>query len=113
MLVVDDEAHVRDFLRVVLEARGYSVATATDGRAALDKVRRDPPDLILLDLVMPTMDGWSFLATRRTLSAERRPPVVVMSAVGGRYMARELGASDFVAKPFDVDALLGKVAAAC
>ncbi len=113
VLVVDDEGDVRDFLRTVLEGEGYSVETANNGHEALDKVRRDPPDAIVLDILMPTMDGWGFLTARRTLSAECQCPVLAMSGAGGRYMARELGASDFVAKPFDRDTLLGKVVALC
>ncbi len=60
--------------------------------------------------MMPVVDGWSFLAARRTLSVECRCPVLVMSAVGGWNMARELGASGFLAKPFDVDVLLSTLA---
>ena len=113
VLVVDDDPAIRDFLSMALEGEGYAIETARNGREALDKIRRDPPDMILLDLVMPTMDGWCFLAMQRTASAGCRIPVLAMSAMGGRYMARELGATDFLAKPFDLDALLGKVAALC
>ena len=110
VLIVDDEPNIRGFLRMVLEDEGYTVETATNGQEALDKVRRCPPDAVLLDLMMPIVDGWSFLATRRTLATECRCPVLVMSAVGGWNMARELGASGFLAKPFDVDVLLTKLA---
>ena len=113
VLVVDDDHAIREFLTMALEDEGYRVKTAASGREALDEVRRDPPDVILLDLVMPTTDGWSFLVTRRTSSAECHTPVLAMSAMGGRYMARELGARDFLAKPLDLDALLGKVASLC
>ena len=113
VLVVDDDPAIRDFLSLALEDEGYSVQTATNGQEALDKVRRDPPDAILLDLMMPTMDGWCFLTARRTLSARCQVPVLVMSAAGGSHMARELGAGGFLAKPFDLDAMLGKVAALC
>ncbi len=113
VLVVDDDPAIRDFLSAALKAKGYRVECAWNGREALAKVRRDPPDAILLDLKMPVMDGWCFLKDRGTLSAACRCPVLVMSAAGGRHMARELGAKDFLAKPFDLDALLGKVAAVC
>ncbi len=111
--MVDDEGDIREFLRQALEDEGYGVETARDGHEALDKVRRDPPSAVLLDLMMPIMDGWGFLAARSTLSAKFQCPVLVMSAVGGRSMARQLGARDFIAKPFDLDTLLGKVAALC
>ncbi len=109
VLIVDDEPNIRSFLAMVLEDEGYSVETASDGSEALDKVRRCRPDAVVLDLLMPVMDGWGFLTARRTLSAECRCPVLVMSAVGGWSMARELGASGFLAKPFDVDVLLDTV----
>ena len=110
VLIVDDEPNIRGFLRLALEDEGYRVETATNGQEALDRVRRSPPDAVLLDLMMPVVDGWSFLAARRTLSAECRCPVLVMSAVGGWNMARELGASGFLAKPFDVDVLIAALA---
>jgi len=105
VLVVDNDPAVRHLVTTALEGRGHKVRTATNGREALDKVRLDPPDAILLDLMTPTTDGWSFLATQRMSSAEGRTPVLVMSAVGGRYLARELGARGFLAKPFDLEAL--------
>ena len=110
ILVVEDEPHIRGFIALALEDEGYSVQTATNGQEALDKVRRNPPDAILLDLLMPVMDGWSFLTVRRTLAAQYRCPVLVMSAVGGWNMARELGATGFLAKPFDLDSLLSRLA---
>ena len=113
VLVVDDDPDIREFLSLALESEGYRVDCARNGQEALDKVRRCPPNAILLDIMMPVMDGWCFLKNRRTLSAECRCPVLVMSAAGGSCMARQLGASDFLAKPFDLDSLLGKVAALC
>ena len=113
VLVVDDDPAIRELLSMALEGDGYRVVCARNGRDALAKVRRDPPDAILLDIMMPTMDGWCFLKEHRTLSAECRAPVLVMTAVGGSCMARQLGARDFLAKPFDLDILLGKVAALC
>ena len=110
LLVVVDEPSMRAFLRLSLEDEGYRVETASDGREALAKVQRHPPDAVLLDLMMPIMDGWGFLAAQRMLSAECRCPVVVMSAVGGSHMAREHGASGFLAKPFDIDELLATLA---
>lgn len=113
VLVVDDDPAIREFLSMALEDEGYRVQTAVNGREALDKVRRDPPDVVLLDLEMPRTDGWSFLTSRRTASSACHTPVLAMSAMGGRCMARQLGARDFLAKPLDLDALLGKVAALC
>ena len=113
ILVVEDDDDIREFVRAALEDQGYVIKTATNGQAALDKVRRCPPDAILLDIMMPRLDGWCFLKAYRTLSAQYRAPILVISAAGGWSMARELGAADFLAKPFGLDALLGKVAALC
>ncbi len=113
VLVVDDDPAIRDLLSMALEGEGYHVECARNGHDALDKVRRNPPNAILLDIMMPTMDGWCFLRAHHTLAAQCRAPVLVMTAAGGRRMARELGAADFLPKPFDLDTLLGKVAALC
>lgn len=112
VLVVDDEPQVVWMLRFSLEAEGYQTFTAGDGRDALDQIRRNRPKVVLLDIMMPVMDGWSVLEELRTLPAEERPRVVVVSArasVRDREKAVELGADAFVSKPFNVDDLLGVV----
>jgi two-component system alkaline phosphatase synthesis response regulator PhoP len=112
VLVVDDEPQVVWMLRFSLEAEGYQTFSAGDGRDALDQIRRNRPKVVLLDIMMPVMDGWSVLEELRTLPAEERPRVVVVSArasVRDREKAVELGADAFVSKPFNVDDLLGVV----
>ncbi|HEX5949571.1 MAG TPA: response regulator [Actinomycetota bacterium] len=112
VLVVDDEPQVVWMLRFSLEAEGYQTISAADGRDALEQIRRNRPKVVLLDIMMPVMDGWSVLEELRTLPAEERPRVVVVSArasVRDRDKAVELGADAFVAKPFNVDDLLGVV----
>jgi CheY-like chemotaxis protein len=112
VLVVDDEPQVVWMLRFSLEAEGYQTHSAGDGRDALDQIRRHRPRVVLLDIMMPVMDGWSVLEELRTLPAEERPRVVVVSARAStrdRDKAVELGADAFVAKPFNVDDLLGVV----
>ena len=109
VLVVDDEPQVVWMLRFSLEAEGYQTLAARDGRAALDEIRRHRPPLMLLDIMMPVMDGWSVLEEIQTLPEEERPRVVVVSArtsVRDRDKATELGADAFVAKPFNIDDLL-------
>ena len=76
-------------------------------------VRRSTPDVILLDLGMPVMDGWAFVRKCRADQVCNDVPITVMSAGHGASAARDLGATDFLAKPFDLDTLLGKVAALC
>lgn len=112
ILVIDDEPMVRTAVGRVLADEGYNVEFAGDGAAALDQLGRTPPDAILLDLMMPGMNGRQFLhALRRDLRSS--VPVVVMTAVHGLgQRAISLGATDVVEKPFDVDELLNKVALA-
>src|SRR5581483_2801952 len=116
VLVVDDDEVIRGFLREALEDDGYDVEVAGDGREALAVVDRWRPDLILLDLMMPEMDGWTFRAELRRHPDLAEIPVIVLSAVrdlGARAAALEAAA--LVAKPFDLDRLLetiGRVARA-
>ena len=110
MLVVDDEPQVVWMLKFSLEAEGYRTYSARDGRSALDEVRLHHPQLMLLDIMMPVMDGWSVLEKLKDLPAEDRPRIVVVSArasLRDRAKAAELGADAFVSKPFNVDDLLG------
>jgi CheY-like chemotaxis protein len=114
ILVVDDDIMVRDSVGQVLEEEGYEVEYATDGRDALAKVKDEPPDAILLDVMMPGMNGRQFLQALRDDLGHADIPVVVMTAVQGidAHRAYALGATDLVEKPFDVDQLLNKVALA-
>jgi two-component system, OmpR family, alkaline phosphatase synthesis response regulator PhoP len=109
VLVVDDEPQVVWMLQFSLEAEGYQTLAAKDGKAALDEVREHHPSVVLLDIMMPVMDGWSFLEELQELPASERPRVIVVSArssLRDRAKAAELGADAFVAKPFNVDDLL-------
>ena len=109
VLVVDDEPQVVWMLQFTLEAEGYQTLAAADGRAALDEVREHHPSVVLLDIMMPVMDGWAFLEELQAIPATERPRVIVVSArasLRDRAKAAELGADAFVAKPFSVDDLL-------
>ena len=109
ILVVDDEPQVVWMLQFSLEAEGYQTLSARDGRAALDEVREHHPSVVLLDIMMPVMDGWAFLEELQALPADERPRVIVVSArssLRDRAKAAELGADAFVVKPFNVDDLL-------
>lgn len=110
VLVVDDEPQVVWMLQFSLEAEGFRTFAARDGRTAIDELRQHRPQLMLLDIMMPVMDGWSVLQEIRDLPEGERPRVVVVSArasLRDRAKAAELGAVAFVAKPFNVDDLLG------
>jgi CheY-like chemotaxis protein len=107
VLVVDDDPHLRQLLASSLGDEGYAVRTAPDGAAALDVVRAWRPDLILLDLMMPTMNGWQF-AEAYGGQAPPHAPVVVMTAAGPGAVqsARHLGTiSAVLAKPLDLTQL--------
>ena len=109
VLVVDDEPQVVWMLEFSLEAEGYQTLSARDGRTALEEVREHHPRVVLLDLMMPVMDGWAFLEELQEIPEHERPRVIVVSArssLRDRAKAAELGADAFIAKPFNVDDLL-------
>jgi DNA-binding response OmpR family regulator len=113
VLVVDDEPMVRETLGQVLSDEGYVVDLAVDGETALERVHAARPDAILLDLMMPGMNGRQFLQALRDEPAYASVPVMIMTAVHGLEInLATLGASEVVEKPFNVDELLNKVALA-
>jgi adenylate cyclase len=111
ILVVDDLPQNVRLLEAVLAPRGYAVAEAMSGRAALERVASDPIDLVLLDIVMPEMDGYEVCRALRADPATRFLPVVMITASGEqeKVAAIEAGADDFIAKPFDQAELLARV----
>lgn len=111
ILVVDDDAAICEVLCEVLRDAGHAVTTASDGRAALDRVRDDAPDLILMDLMLPTLDGAAATRRLKRNPATRHIPVIAMSAGHNlQCLAEELPANDLLAKPFDIDVLLAEIA---
>ena len=111
VLIVDDEPDVLLLLRVNLEAAGYQTVLAADGETALSRIDDSQPDVVLLDIMMPVMDGWGVL--RALSELESAPRVVVVSAKSSdRDIVRALtsGALDYVTKPFDPDDLVDVVA---
>ncbi len=108
VLVVDDDVSIVNTVSAVLVDEGYEVATASDGRAALNELAQELPSLVLLDMRMPVMDGWQFAqeVKRRGLVV----PIVVMTAAqDAARWAGEIGADGYVAKPFDIDDLIEAV----
>jgi DNA-binding response OmpR family regulator len=110
VLIVDDEPDILVLLRLALQAAGYSTVEATDGEEALRVIRDRNPDVVLLDIMMPVMDGWVTL--ERLNTAGDHPPVIMVTArTGAREhdRAMALGAEDFVTKPFEPKDLLERM----
>ena len=113
VLIVEDDGGIRTSARLCLEAAGYLVEQALNGADALEFIHRVAPEVVLLDLVMPVMDGMTLLAEMRCMLTERRPRALVMTAHGSATAAIEavrLGASDFLEKPFTPAELRQRVA---
>ncbi len=111
ILVVDDKANVRQLLSEYLTGQGFKVVTATNGREALYAARHETPDVILLDIMMPEMDGYEFL---RAYRRERSTPVIILTAKEEEtdaVLGLELGADDYVIKPFRMRELAARVKA--
>jgi two-component system KDP operon response regulator KdpE len=112
VLVVDDEPNILSTLAPLLRSRGYDVSTAMSGRSAIEIVEREKPDLIVLDLGLPDMDG---VDVCRTIREGENVPIVVLSARGAegdKVRALDLGADDYVTKPFGAEELLARIRAA-
>jgi two-component system, OmpR family, KDP operon response regulator KdpE len=112
ILVVDDEPQIRRTLRATLSAEGYTIAEAQDGEAALAEFRRERPDLVLLDMNMPVLDG---LATCRDLRSASDVPIIMLtvrSSEKDKVRSLDAGADDYVTKPFGMEELLARIRAA-
>lgn len=112
VLVVEDEPHILDPLEFLLERHGLTVRAVTDGAAACRSIESEPPDLVLLDVMIPNIDGFEVLRMVRTRYDEAALPVVILSAKGqeaDRLKAAELGANDFITKPFSNNDLIRRI----
>jgi two-component system, cell cycle response regulator DivK len=112
ILLVEDNEMNRDMLGRRLQRRGYEVIIAIDGAEGVAKAQTDAPDLILMDMSLPVLDGWE--ATRRLKAAPetRAIPVIALTAhamAGDREKVMEAGADDYDSKPIEIDRLLGKI----
>ena len=105
VLVVDDNTEIREIVATMLQDSGYRVDTASNGAEALRKATKHEPDAVILDIMMPVMDGWEFLERWRTRPTEQRAPVLVVSAVSDWRTALDSGARAHLSKPFDLDTL--------
>jgi len=112
LLIIEDELPMRTALTDGLEAEGYRVLTATDGRSGLDRALEEKPDLVLLDVMLPRLDGFALCAELRRLS--NHVPVLMLTAKGqvaDRVTGLDAGADDYLVKPFSTDELLARVRA--
>ncbi|MSQ13135.1 MAG: response regulator transcription factor [Dehalococcoidia bacterium] len=111
VLVVEDESAIGDVLKLGLEQEGFSVELAFDGRAGLESFGRRRPDLVLLDILLPKMDGWEVC---RRIRATSNVPIIILSAkdaIQDRVKGLDLGSDDYLVKPFSLDELLARVRA--
>jgi DNA-binding response OmpR family regulator len=114
ILVVDDEEDILHFLELVLREKGYQVVTASGGPEALTRAQIEKPDLVLLDIMMPQMDGWEVLKLLRVDEETAPIPVAMLSArteAKDRVQGLQEGAVDYICKPFSLQELLAKIEA--
>lgn len=111
ILIVDDEPHIRELVRLYLAREGFTVAEASDGLEALEATLSEGPALVILDIMLPKMDGWEVL---RAIRQRQSIPVIMLSAKGeevDRVLGLELGADDYITKPFSPRELVARVKA--
>ncbi|MCX5751634.1 MAG: response regulator [Candidatus Saganbacteria bacterium] len=109
ILVVDDEADIVDLLTLRLEGEGFEVISAGDGNAGLDKARREKPDLIILDLMLPKIDGYRVCRLLKFDEKYKNIPIIMFTARGqdeDRKLGEEVGADAYLVKPFDPQLLM-------
>lgn len=111
ILVVDDDKNICELLKLYLENDGYSVVTAHDGQEAIDKFKLKTPELVLLDIMLPKVDGWQVC---REIRKSSNVPIIMLTAKGETFdkvLGLELGADDYVTKPFDAKEVMARVKA--
>ena len=111
VLVVEDDKNIADLLQLYLEKEGYAVTLAHDGGEGLEKFRTVNPDLILLDVMMPVMDGWQLC---RLIRSESKTPVIMLTAkaqTDDKVMGLRAGADDYITKPFEMKEVLARIEA--
>ena len=111
VLVAEDDRNIAELLQMYLEKEGYAVTVAPDGGQALSKYRAIKPDLVLLDVMMPVMDGWSVC---RTIRGESQTPIIMLTAKGetdDNVSGLKAGADDYITKPFEMKEVLARIEA--
>ena len=111
IMVVDDEKNICELIRLYLEKEGFNVTIANNGSDAINMIRQKQPDLVLLDVMMPVIDGWEVCRQIREFS---KVPIIMLTAKGETYdkvMGLDLGADDYIVKPFDTKEVIARVKA--
>ena len=111
VLIVEDDRNIAELLQLYLEKEGYAVITAEDGGKGLEKFRSIKPDLVLLDVMMPVMDGW---AVCKAIRAESQVPIIMLTAKGetdDKVAGLKQGADDYITKPFEMKEVLARIEA--
>ena len=109
VLLIEDDRNISELLQLYLEKEGYCVTTASDGRQGLDKFHMNTPDLVLLDVMMPVMDGWE---TCRAIRADSQVPIIMLTAkseTDDKVMGLKAGADDYITKPFEMKEVLARM----
>ena len=109
LLIMEDDSNIRELLRLYLEQEGYTIETATDGAEGMRAFKRIHPDLVLLDVMMPQMDGWQVI---KEIRASSKTPVIMLTAKSETFdkvSGLELGADDYITKPFEMRELIARV----
>jgi DNA-binding response OmpR family regulator len=112
ILIVDDEPDLLAVLRFGLESEGFEVIEASDGERGLEMARAERPDLLVLDLMLPRMDGYKVCRALKFDERYKRLPIFILSARSGetdRRLAMDLGADDYITKPYEVKDLVGRI----
>ncbi len=112
ILVVDDEVQLVEMVKIRLEANGYNVLAAYDGQEALDKARKEKPDLIVLDLMLPKLDGYKVCRMIKFDDKYKNIPIILFSAraqESDKEMGIQVGADAYITKPFEPKVLLSKI----
>jgi len=116
VLITEDEPNIVESLTFILKRAGYDVSAVADGEAAVRRLRGDPPDIMILDLMLPKLNGFDVLKLVKTDTLLRSLPVLVLSAKGQAYdrqLAEEIGADAFVTKPFSNRDIIEQIGRLC
>ncbi len=111
ILVVDDDQNICELLRLYIEKEGFEVVIANDGRKALEMFEQENPDLIMLDIMLPELDGWQVC---REIRKKSQCPIIMLTAKGevfDKVLGLELGADDYVVKPFEAKEVVARIKA--